>query len=478
MNRIQKLVDERNELAAGITYVRSALDAEDIADDDFTAGVDYCRTSTDALAELDRKISDLEAIAAVSADPRSITRGDAPTVIVKRDLPDAFDTRDLGPMTSRAELVGRARTAIEQVVEADDVVREAATRTIERAIDPRGDVARRILLTGSEAYRSGFQKVAGGDTYGLTEAERDAMSRAASLTGNAGGFAVPFTLDPTVILTNTGAVNSIRQLARTVQITTDQWNGVSSAGVTASFDAEAAEVSDDAPTLAQPSIDVRMGRAFVPFSIEIGMDWASMEADVRNLIVDAKDRLEATVLWSGASGSNQPIGIETALAGVAGSMVAPITAEVFAVGDISRLYAAVPPRYRASASMGAIAEFSTLAEIRRLLATTNDRSSFNEATATTPTSLYGWPILEHSTADPFSAVNPAATATNHLIVAGDWSNYVIVDRVGMNVELVPHLFAMANNLPSGQRGFFAYWRTGADSVNDDAFRVFRIVTAA
>jgi HK97 family phage major capsid protein len=304
------------------------------------------------------------------------------------------------------------------------------------------------------------------------------MSRAASLTGNAGGFAVPFTLDPTIILTNTGAVNAIRQLARTVQITTDQWNGVSSAGVTASFDAEAAEVSDDAPTLAQPSIDVRTARAFVPFSIEIGMDWPNMEADVRGLIMDAKDRLEATVLWSGASGSNQPIGIETALSGVAGSLVAPATAETFAVGDLTSLYAAVPPRYRASASMGAIAEFSTLARARQLLAAAGDRSSFNEADASRPSSLFGWPLLEHSTCDPWSGVNIAATATHHLIVAGAWENYVIVDRVGMNVELIPHLFATANNLPDGRRGWIMHTRSGADSVNDLAFRLLQDRTSA
>ena len=126
--------------------------------------------------------------------------------------------------------------------------------------------------------------------------------------------------------------------------------------------------------------------------------------------------------------------------------------------------------------MGAIAEFSTLAEARRLLAAAADRSSFNEATASQPSTLFGWTILEHSTADAFSAVDAAANGTHHLMVVGDWSQYVIAERVGMSVELIPHLFATANNLPSGQRGFFARWRNGADSVNDDAFRVFRIVS--
>ena len=87
-------------------------------------------------------------------------------------------------------------------------------------------------------------------------------------------------------------------------------------------------------------------------------------------------------------------------------------------------------------------------------------------------------ILEHSTADAFSAVDVAANGTHHLAVAGDWSQYVIVERAGMSVELIPHLFATGANRPSGQRGFYAYWRNGADSVNDAAFRVLTLTTTA
>ena len=473
MNRIQTLVDERNELAAGLSYVRSALDAEDLATEDFDAGADYCRTAAELIAELDRKIDSLEAIERTATDPRNVTRGDAPGMIVSRD---PFDVSDVSMLTGASELRGRARTAIEQVRHLDDGLREAATSVIERAQDKRGEIPMRMLLTGTEAYRSAFQKVVSYNEHALTEEERGALARAASLTGNAGGFAVPFTLDPTIILTNNGSANAIRQLARTIPIATDEWNGVSSAGVTAGYAAEAAEAGDNAPTLAQPSITVRKGHAFVPFSIEIGMDWVGMESDVRMLIADGKDTADATVFWSGVAGSNQPIGIETALAGGA-SVVATDTAEVLAVGDLSKVYAALPPRYR-NANTAAIAEWSTLVEARRLLAAADDRSSFNEATAGQPATLFGYPILEHSTCDAFSAVNAAADATNHLMVVGDWSNYVIVDRVGLTVELVPHLFATGNNRPSGQRGFYAFWRTGADSVNDAAFRVLTLTTEA
>ena len=56
-----------------------------------------------------------------------------------------------------------------------------------------------------------------------------------------GGYLVPFTLDPTIILTNAGITGNIRAISSQVTIATDNWNGVSSAGVTGEWTAEAAE---------------------------------------------------------------------------------------------------------------------------------------------------------------------------------------------------------------------------------------------
>jgi predicted phage gp36 major capsid-like protein len=71
-------------------------------------------------------------------------------------------------------------------------------------------------------------------------------------------------------------------------------------------------------------------------------------------------------------------------------------------------------------------------------------------------------------------VNTTTTGSKVLIV-GDWSNFVIVDRIGMIVELVPHLFAVANNLPSGSRGLFAMWRTGTVAAVPNAFRYLEVL---
>ena len=82
--------------------------------------------------------------------------------------------------------------------------------------------------------------------------------------GSQGGFALPIEIDPTIMLSSSGAINPIRQLARQFTVSGTEWRGVSSAGVTASYDAEAAEVSDDTPVLAQPVILTEMWRVFVP----------------------------------------------------------------------------------------------------------------------------------------------------------------------------------------------------------------------
>lgn len=407
--------------------------------------------------------------------PSNVTRGDSFNINV-RTSEDPFDVRDASFMTTTNEWRGRAMKAVEQMDEVEDDTREAAFAALKRVGDKTGALPRRMLATGSTDYRSAFAKVISDQQYSLTENERQALARAASLTNAEGGFAVPFTLDPTIILTNAGSASPYRQISRVVQTATDSWNGVSSAGVTAAYAAEASEVGDDAPTLAQPSIPVHRADAFVPFSFEVGSDWASFQSDIFMMFNDARDNLEATAFSTG-SGSDAPTGIRTELLAGA-SEVDTATAEVLVLADVSGTYAALPPRHR-NPNTAAIAEWSTLVEIRRLLAAAGDRSSFNEATATMPATLYGWPIFEASGMDAFSDVDAAASAVSNLLTVGDFSrNFVIVDRVGMNVELVPHLFATGNNRPSGQRGYLAWWRNGAESVNDDGFRALTLTTTA
>lgn len=395
-----------------------------------------------------------------------------------RTSQDPFDVSDLRMNTPKSEIRARAESAIEQAVgDLDDDMRASAIHVMRTAKhDPTGIVAKRILATGTPAYRTAFQKMAGGQSMLLTSEEREAVQRAQSLTGNAGGFAIPFTLDPTIIYTGDGAANPFRQVCDVVQIATDQWNGVSSAGVSGGYAAEASEVGDDSATLAQPSIDVERWDVFIPFSFEVGQDWVGMENDLRALVDQERDEFDVVAFTSG-SGTNEPTGITTALDGTS-SEVAPATAETFAVADLYAVENALPPRYRRTAMQAKWQGAKGTANDVRQFDTSGGTDLWVRLAAGTPGELIGYEFYENSALDASSDINTGATADNFVLILGDWTNYKIVDRVGLNWELVPHLFATANNRPNGQRGFLAWGRTGADSVNDNAFRMLSIPTTA
>ncbi|MCI0583121.1 MAG: phage major capsid protein, partial [Chloroflexi bacterium] len=221
---------------------------------------------------------------------------DVPTTRIAKSADDAFDLRTLSFGASDGEVRARAITAIEKAPEVPDAVRQQATKVVERT---PAEVARRVLLTGSQAYRTAYQKGMVGQAMLWDPAERDAFRAALSLTDANGGFAIPFLLDPTIISTKDVSTNPFRRIGHVATGTSDVWQGISSGGLTASFDAEGAEVSDDSPTLAQPAITAHMARAFVRGSIEIAMDWAAIEADLRVMFQEGKDDLEASVMAIG-----------------------------------------------------------------------------------------------------------------------------------------------------------------------------------
>jgi HK97 family phage major capsid protein len=370
----------------------------------------------------------------------------------------------------RTELRGRALKAVEKgsKYELDDKSKERITTLVEQHDGRNSPIAKRVLLTGSDEYKSAFAKVITGQQLALSPEESAAFSRAMSLTDGAGGFAVPFPIDPTLIFVGSGSISPFREVARVIpNWTTDTWQGLASTQLSASFDAEAAEVSDDTTTFTQPAITVRTARAFVPASFEIAGDYPNLVGDLTELFADAKMVLEDTVFATGSSGANQPIGIVTALTGTS-SVVTSAATDVFAAADVYNVSEALPPRFRSAASRVAyLSNLSIYHDIRQFGTAGNPGPFLTEPNADT---VLGRPWLEASAMDG----TITAAADNYVLVVGDWRNYVIVDRVGFNIEFVPHMFATANNLPSGQRGWLAWWRVGADSVNDNAFRILNV----
>jgi len=385
---------------------------------------------------------------------------------IKNDPWDLSEMRAYpdNPKAQTSELRSRAFTAIEKMDGASDKRREAATKLLAKWDDSSGSISRLVIATSAPDYMSFWSKsLRYGTAAVFTDEERAAVARAMSLTDTAGGFLVPFQLDPTVIITDDGSLNEIRQVARQVIATGDVWNGVSSAAVAFSWVAEAAESTDDATTFAQPSITIFKGNGFVPISIEALADEANVTGEIANLLAFGKNVQDAAAFATG-SGTGQPFGIVTALAGGA-SVVSSATTDVYAIADLYATQGGLPARYRPNASWLAN---NAIYNLTRQFA---EPSGFwVDVSADRPALLVGKPALESEDMDG----TITALATNNVLIFGDFSNYVIADRVGMTVETIPHLFATANNRPTGQRGFYAFYRLGADSVNDGAFSMLDV----
>ena len=377
--------------------------------------------------------------------------------------------RDQGEVNG--ELRARALSAIEKIRGTSDDIRQAATKIIEE-YDEGGKLARQCLLTSSPAYTRAWAKMAVNPQGAmLTPEEQRAVHevRAMSLTDANGGYLVPFQLDPTVIITSSGSLNDIRKFARQVVATGDKWHGVSAGAVSWSWDGEATEVSDDAPAFAQPVVDIFKAQGFVPISFEALQDEANVTAEVGKLLAFGKDTLEAEAFITG-NGTSQPKGLITALDGTAAE-VSPATAETFALADVYGLYDALPARHRAAASW--LANNLMYSKVRQF-DTAGGAGLWETVGNGRPSQLMGRPVGEAEAMD--GAWNAAVAADNFVLAFGDFSNYVIADRIGMSVEFIPNLFG-ANQRPTGQRGWFAHYRVGANVVNPGAFKVLNIATA-
>jgi HK97 family phage major capsid protein len=325
-----------------------------------------------------------------------------------------------------------------------------------------------LLVYGDPAYADAFTKVVTGRESLLSAEERAALARAdeferaASIgTTTAGGFMIPTILDPSVILAVDGSSNPFRQISTVKSIMTNTWTGVSSAGISMSWDTEGSEVSDDTFTLSQPTITAYKLAGFVPFSIEAEDDISGLNTEIAREFAQAKDDAEEAVFAVG-TGSNQPIGIVTALVGSSWTNFA--TNNALTVADLEKVRRHTGPRYR-GAKASWVMNMAWNDAIRNLGTSGSLYSETVDLPELAVSKVLGSTVYESSSMT--DAVN--TTTTNNAVVYGDFSHYYIVDRIGTRLEYIPHLFATGNNRPSGQRGWYTYHRVGADSVNDQAF---------
>lgn len=166
------------------------------------------------------------------------------------------------------------------------------------------------------------------------------------------------------------------------------------------------------------------------------------------------------------TGSAQPTGIVTALAGSA-SEVSSITNDVYGAADVYAIYEALPARWEGRATWLAN---NIIYSKTRQFGTSNEGHQFWAAFSPgTPELLLGRPTASSSYMD-----GTIGTGNDYVLVFGDFHNFVIADRIGTTIDFIPHLFHTSNNRPSGQGGWFAYFRMGSDSVSDGSFRLLEV----
>jgi len=358
-----------------------------------------------------------------------------------------------------------------------DNARADATRLVEARRGDSDEIARHIIRTSDPAYVAAFEDHIANPMGAVPEILSDHAARAAmSLTAANGGVLIPQFLDPTIVLTNAGITDPLRQIASVAQITVDQWDGVTSAGSTAEWLAEGTEAADASPVFGAPTITPAKAAAWVFGSYEMLAD-ASFD-QVGMLFADAFSRLEGAG-WITGTGSGQPYGLVTRLSGtgpvVAGSSGVAGAADL-AVADIYALDNALGPRWRQNASWVTSQYFANV--IRN---TTDTRENFwTSFGGGMPPELIGYSVYRASTMATYPVMGAVGGTTitsgssDYPIILGDFRQYQIVDRVGVSVLYEPLLRSTGNGRPTGQAGWFAFKRTGADVITSNAFKTLKL----
>jgi len=414
----------------------------------------------------------------VEEEPR---RPQAPQVMRTMTEAEIYDIHAIetaaGPVQRRQMYRDNAMRAVERATFAHPTASQDASRDhidwlLEFRDTPDKDLAQRILVTGSPIYRRAFNKLVTGKSLSPEEQRAAALAVGVDSTG---GFSVPFSFDPSIIATGAHTFNPYRQACRVETIVgTDTWQGVTANAVTVAYAAEAAAATEVGPTFTQPELVAKKAHGFVAVSIEMMQDRADIGAELTTLFAEAKDTYEEAQFSAGAGSTVFPEGV--VLDGAYTPMTTAVN-DVTSVADILALEAAVPIRHRAKAAW-----FLSRAGIRAIQAweTTGGQlfggtnypavGSGIQQGGNTGLRLLGYPVWEAPTV-PWLPTTDGSV--NGALI--DPKTYLVLDRVGMQVEVIQHMLDGATpSFPTGQRGVYAYWRGTARVLNVDAGRQLKV----
>ncbi len=453
--------------------VRSRILADRAAEvDDLVIRWDALKVEEGPLLQRAQRLAEVREYAASTAntepgDGTSYLGGKPPWL---RQKADPYDTNlDLirSGRYETADVITRARRAIEV---APRHLNDAGRAHVEGLLTNYEDdedgrqapyIARHILLTGSPEYHKEFRE------YMRTGFPGELMRANMTLTDANGGYLVPFTLDPTIILTNAGVKDPIRQIATIKQTATDTASYVTSAGATAGWTAESGEATDGNVQVGQITITPKRADSWVAGSYEILAD-SGFASELGRLLADAKSRLEGAAFATGNVGATRPRGVVAAVAAVTTSLVSAAATNTLAVGDVYNTMDEMTARYQDN--MAWLANKRIYSKIRQF-DTAGGSSFWANLGAGRPSELIGAPVHEAS------SMESAITTAGLVLLGGDFSQYYIVDRIGMSVQYNPMVMGRTNSRPTGESGWFAFWRVGADVVDPGAFRLLQLNSA-
>ena len=342
----------------------------------------------------------------------------------------------------------------------DDDAVQAAVRTVETV----AGAARHAIVHGSPAYRSAFKSwlKSQGQNPMWTQEEQEAVRAALALGGSTGGFTLPTLLDPTLIHTGTASRANLRGISRVVSGTQNVWHGVSVSNVSVYWTAEAAAMTEGSPTFSNPSVTAAKLTAYLTGSFEIFED-SDLQAQLPGLIGEAIGYAEADAFVSG-SGSGAPKGVLTAISGTAGDTVTCTTRGTFGYVDLTNLHDAAAVRYDDSSTF--LANKTSYTAVRNFATGSYGSLFWANLAQNTP------PLLIDSPYVKASGMTTSTASGSIFMIYGDFSQFLIYDRIGTMVEFVPQVFN-SSALPTGQRALVAHARVGSDVTDLNAFRFLK-----
>lgn len=294
----------------------------------------------------------------------------------------------------------------------------------------------------------------------------ESVRAAMATTTASAGWLIPLSLDPSVVLSNAGGTNPIRQLATVKQVTASPHRAITSAGITGALVAEATAIGDASPSFVNVDVVLAKMASYIVGSYEILADSAADLAGILpGLLGDARDRLEADAFTVG-SGSGAPRGVVTALSASSAFVTATTRGSFTSAssGGILSLLNAQTARTRQSDRTAWVMNNSILSQVRQQVIGTAGSLLMD---LSDDGRLLGHPLFEASW------MASATTSGTNMAVLADFAKYVICDHIqGPSLEFIPNVVD-GSGVPTGQCGWVYWHRVGADLLDATAGRILK-----